>query len=109
MSQYLSLSAFAAEVGWRPDDVMTLVTEGRIKAYQLINDETYIPKTELAKVQQMSYTTDFPNAKKEQLIQDEADRLSRAHSRSRIASERAAKHTEAQARRQALALRRANR
>jgi hypothetical protein len=106
MSQFLSLSAFAAEVGWQQDDIMKLIEANQIKAHQLPGGEPYIPKAELNKVRQMSYSTAFPNAKEERLIQDEVDRKSRAHSRSKISTERAAEETATEERRQERALKR---
>lgn len=107
MSQYLSLSAFASEVGWHQDDVMKLITDDRIKAHQGIGDEPYIPKSELASVRQMSYETSFADIKEERLMQDEADHVSRAYSRSKIASEHAEATAKTEKRRLASAQNRA--
>ncbi len=108
MSRFLSLTAFAAEVGWHHSDIEKLVAENKIKAYQLLNSEPYIPKTELARVKRMTYQVSTVNAKEERLIQDEADRVSRANSRSKIAAEREALESKIENRRSALALKRAN-
>ncbi len=109
MSQFLSLSAFAAEVAWHQDDIMKLIAENKIKSYQTASHEPYIPRTELAKVKEMSYKIKTLNTKEERLIQDEADRVSRAYSRSKIAAERTAQDTETERRRLAMALKNAKR
>lgn len=109
MSRFLSLSAFAAEVGWHQGDVEKLIAEKKIKAYGLVDSEPYIPKTELAKVREMAYQVSPRTVKEDHLEQVEADRVSRANSRSKIAAERAALESKVERRRTALALKRANR
>lgn len=109
MSRFLSLSAFAAEVGWHQGDIEKLIAEKKIKAYGLMDSEPYIPKTELAKVREMVYEVNPTTARESHLMQVEADRLSRANSRTKIAAERAALESKVEKRRTAQALKRANR
>lgn len=109
MSRFLSLSAFAAEVGWHQGDIEKLIAEKKIKAYGLADSEPYIPKAELAKVKGMATRVNPVTVKDDYLSQVEADRVNRANSRSKIAAERVALETKVEKRRTALALKRANR
>lgn len=88
MSQYLSLSAFAYQLGCPESTIRALVAENRIGAYQVGHGEPFIRKTELPVARDIISHGRLLTKDEQNIAQDEKDQVSRTESRVKIAAER---------------------
>jgi hypothetical protein len=106
----MSVTAFAREVGCSQDEILRLLTENRIKFYQLEGGEPFIPKVEMAKAKDMaSREQNMTDKKEEHILQNEKDRVSRAESRARVAAERSEQEAKLEQRKSRLSSKRISR